>query len=155
MGLNKWHWPKRRTRRHEPPQTPWQPTNLGGIRVLLECPPEESPDIVASVLEQEGFDVVVCHGPADHERCPMAVGEYCGALQGADVVLNMLGSGSAQRAEVLAAVARGGPRPPAIVAMTDGPELELAGVETVSRNAPGAEIVEALRQALERSRRQL
>ena len=137
-----------RARLLAPPQIPWSSTELGNIRVLLECPPEQSPDIVASVLERSGFDVVVCEGPAAHERCPLALGQYCTTVQGVDVVLNMLGTHSPERTEVLPAMIRSGPCAPAIVAMVDELDSDTPSVDTVSRRVRGPELAAALHVAL-------
>ena len=32
-------------------------------RVLLECSPHDSPDLIAGAIERQGFDVGICTGP--------------------------------------------------------------------------------------------
>lgn len=95
-----------RSKRLVPPRIPWRADGASRPRVLLECAPEHSPGIVASVLERSGMDVVVCQGPVGHERCPLAAGDGCSAVGGVDVVVNMLGSSTPEQREVLPAVVR-------------------------------------------------
>ena len=145
------HWPWGRTRQLTPPAIPWSSSAGGRVRVLLECPPEKSPAIVANVLERDGFDVVVCEGPARDERCPLAMGEQCATVHSVDVVLNMLNPRRPEQAEVLPAIATSGPRPPALVAVSvaGGADPGLPGVVTVGHRSSSGEIVTAIRRALD------
>lgn len=90
----------------------WDGGEDGQVRVLLECAPEHSPDIIASLIERHGYDVRTCTGPGDR-TCNLLEHGACALVDGADVVVNMMGG--ADDGEVLAAVADVR-RPPAIVA---------------------------------------
>jgi hypothetical protein len=114
--------------------------------VLLECAPHNSPGIVSHVLQRAGFDVVVCEGPADRERCPVACGGDCRALGSVDVVVNMLGTTTPGCREVLGAVAARDDRPP-VVAMVDGGDAP-PGVRTFSRRATADQLARAVRAAI-------
>ncbi|MFN8018715.1 MAG: hypothetical protein U0P45_11390 [Acidimicrobiales bacterium] len=63
----------------------------GRVRVLVECPPQRSPSLVASLLEREGYEVRTCEGPTAR-RCDLLQHGSCTLVSGADVVVNMLGS---------------------------------------------------------------
>lgn len=117
--------------------------------MLLECAPESSPAIVATILERAGFEVATCVGPAEHERCPVACDAHCSALHKVDVVVNMLGTKTPERREVLGAVASTGPRRPPIIAMVDDPDDAPVGVRTINLHASASELVQAVRDAAE------
>jgi len=142
-------WFRIRTRRLVPPTVPWKPGRGTRPRVLLECPAEESPGIVASVLDRAGFDVVVCEGPVADRRCPLAAGEGCPTIHAVDVVVNMLGASTAEQAEVLPALAQAGPRPPAIVAMVDDPSEVGSDAHVLGRRVSGGAMVAAVTDALD------
>lgn len=124
-------------------------------RVLLECPPEESPAIVASLLERHGYEVRTCDGPRattcellDHGVCPL--------VDGADAVVNLLGSEPDDRT-VLDAVARIR-RPPAVVAQArrpaspdaGDPDALLAAVVWIRERPSRTSLVRAIETALDR-----
>jgi hypothetical protein len=97
---------------------PWSNTEDDRVRVLLECGPEAAPSIVASVIERHGYEVRTCEGPTS-TPCDLLAGGACALVDGADVVVNMLG---APGRNVLEGVA-GTRRPPAVIAEMTQPQL--------------------------------
>lgn len=83
-----------------------------GVRVLVECEPEGSPTIIASLLERHGFDVRTCEGPGSHP-CDLVEHGSCGLVDGADVVVNLLRDRTDGPA--IAQEVAGMRRPPALV----------------------------------------
>lgn len=73
-------------------------------RVVLECPAHASPYIVAEALTRAGFEVVPCEGPGPYTSCPVVAGERCSAIEGADVIVNLLGVAESECVEVLRGV---------------------------------------------------
>jgi hypothetical protein len=67
----------------------WGDAHPSKVRVLLECPPEESPHLIASLLGREGFAVEVCEGPSIG-ACPLITSGACALVDQADVVVNLL-----------------------------------------------------------------
>ena len=61
------------------------------VRVLLECALKDSPTIVASVIEREGYAVRTCDGPTG-TTCDLLDHGACALVDGADVVVNLLGT---------------------------------------------------------------
>ncbi len=94
------------------PQHPWETAPADGVRVLIECQHTDSPAIIASVIEREGYAVRTCTGP-DAGRCDLVEHGHCGLVDGADVVVNLLRDPveGPQIAEAVASVRR----PPALV----------------------------------------
>lgn len=94
------------------PQPPWDAGSEGQVRVLIECQHTDSPTIIASVIEREGYAVRTCTGP-DAGRCDLVEHGHCGLVDGADVVVNLLRDPveGPQIAEAVASVRR----PPALV----------------------------------------
>jgi hypothetical protein len=71
-------------------QRPWNDADDGDrVRVLLECQHTDSPAIIASVIERDGYAVRTCAGP-DAGRCELVAHGHCGLVEGADVVVNLL-----------------------------------------------------------------
>jgi hypothetical protein len=100
---------------------PWSEAPEPRIRVLLECGPEAAPSIVASVIERHGYEVRTCEGPGSGP-CDLLADGACALVDGADVVVNMLGGrGSAVLAHV-----SGLRRPPAVVAEMTRPQADAA-----------------------------
>jgi len=105
---------------------PWSDAPDPRARVLLECGPEAAPSIVASVIERHGYEVRTCEGPGSGP-CDLLQDGACALVDGADVVVNMLGtSGSTVLAQV-----SGQRRPPAVVAEMTRPQ-----VKAVARSGP-------------------
>ncbi len=69
----------------------WDESESNRVRVLLECPPAESPSIIASAIERRGYAVRTCEGPSV-KPCALLDHGACALVDGADVVVNMLGS---------------------------------------------------------------
>ena len=91
----------------------WDESESNRVRVLLECPPAGSPSIIASAIERRGYAVRTCDGPSA-KPCALLDHGACALVDGADVVVNMLGSTPGE-IPVLPAVA-GLRRYPAMVA---------------------------------------
>lgn len=94
------------------PRSSWDVETGGQVRVLIECQHTDSPAIIASVIEREGYAVRTCTGP-DAGRCELVEHGHCGLVDGADVVVNLLRDPveGPQIAEAVASVRR----PPALV----------------------------------------
>lgn len=137
-----------RVRSLDPPTIPWANSDHGKPRVLLECPPEKSPSIIAEILEREGFGVVVCEGPTENARCPLTEGGYCGTVQGVDVVVNLLGEHRAGQPDVLTALADSGPRPPIVVGELASGVEPRADIRWISPNVRRSELISVVRDAL-------
>lgn len=101
--------------RKSPSQPQWDDSDPSWVRILLECPPESSPSVIASVIERHGYAVRTCEGPSV-APCALISQGACALVDGADVVVNMLGTTPGE-APVLQAVA-GLRRCPAILAET-------------------------------------
>lgn len=69
----------------------WDESESNRVRVLLECPPSGSPSIIASAIERRGYAVRTCDGPSA-KPCALLDHGACALVDGADVVVNMLGS---------------------------------------------------------------
>jgi hypothetical protein len=139
----------------------WPDRSDDRVRVLLECPPESSPAIIASVIERHGYDVRSCEGPDQH-RCDLHENGVCALVDGADVVVNLLrtrSTGPSVLDEVVAIR-----RPPAVVAErthprvmaarngTDGVEhLDADGVTVIEAPMTGRTLIEAIEQAAGRT----
>jgi hypothetical protein len=105
-------------RRSEPRQS-WDQEDDDRVRVLLECAPDDSPSIIATTIEREGYAVRTCNGPGD-VVCDLDRHGACDLVEGADVVVNLLpGAEGRQLADRIASARR----PPAVVAQV------LAGAE--------------------------
>lgn len=91
---------------------PWGAEDDGRVRVLIECQHTDSPAIIASVIEREGYAVHTCQGP-DAGPCDLVEHGHCGLVDGADVVVNLLRDPveGPRIAEAVASVRR----PPALV----------------------------------------
>ncbi len=100
----------------------WDEAPDGATRVLVECPPEQTPDAVARVLRREGYEVRVCEGPDRRHECPMLTRGDCSLVSGADVVVNLFGATDPHTAPVLGALTDDEHTPPIVTEMT-GPEL--------------------------------
>ncbi len=111
--------------------TVWEPEDDGRVRVLIECQHTDSPAIIASVIEREGYAVHTCQGP-DAGRCDLVEHGHCGLVEGADVVVNLLRDPveGPRIAEAVASVRR----PPALVVERPRPKT---GGDTDTPRSPG------------------
>lgn len=108
----------------KPPRQPaWDDHDAGQVRVLIECPPAGSPSIIAAAVERRGYAVRTCEGPSARP-CALLEHGACALVDGADIVVNMLGATPREAAVVPALAALR--RPPAIVAERPGPRRSAA-----------------------------
>ena len=61
----------------------WPHRSDGRVRVLLEYPANAAPPVMVEVLEEAGYEPLVCEGS---DGCPMSAGLGCSLVDGADVV---------------------------------------------------------------------
>ncbi|MCU0271069.1 MAG: hypothetical protein MUF83_20830 [Acidimicrobiales bacterium] len=92
------------------------------VRVLLECPPESSPAIIADALERQGFEVRTCEGPDRRHACALLHDGACSLVDGADVVVNLLDGPDDDAGRVLGALTHER-RPPGIVTTQSAMEV--------------------------------
>lgn len=97
----------------------WKDPDHKRPRVLLECPAERSPSIIATVMERHGMDVHICEGPAHGAKCSKMETGLCPAVDEADVVVNMLGQYRSYGRRIAEAV----------LILPDGPALVLQASE--------------------------
>jgi hypothetical protein len=79
----------------------WPDGAGGGPRVVVECRDDVLADAAAGTLSAAGYHVMSCVGPDDRHRCPLLDGGGCPLVEGADVVVDMLGFGDDDGARVL------------------------------------------------------
>jgi hypothetical protein len=115
--------------------------------VLLECAPENSPMVMASILDRADFEVIVCEGPKAGERCPVAAGGTCSALAHADVVVNMLGTRTPEMAEILHAVVGTRVAPGSVVTMSHRLDRHVPGVLRLGPRARAVDLIGGVRSA--------
>jgi hypothetical protein len=99
----------------------WRREPVEGIRqprVVLECGDGAKAAQVARTLANAGYDVTVCNGPSGHDRCVLADGTWCGAVEKAEVVLNLLDADTPEQADVESLVRRRYPSVPVVVGVT-------------------------------------
>lgn len=127
--------------------------NSGSPRVLLECTPHDSPDIIAEVIRRDGYEVAVCTGPDREHPCDLLEHGSCALVGDADVVVNLLGSqtGNEIGRQVVAA------RRPAPLVMEVRPrnEAEFDGVPGVgpvkiTKRVSKTDLLASIREALGR-----
>jgi len=120
----------------EPPPDPW-PDTRRGARVLVEHPDPVWRWAARQRLESAGYEVATCGGPSvlPRGRCPLIAGEPCRALEGAEVVINGLGTRYAASRAVLEAVRAARPELPVIVELT---QLQIRELDDV---LPGCRVV--------------
>jgi len=90
-----------------------------GRRVLIEEDDAELRTAMAATLRDAGFQTAECAGPGSHgdRRCPLVDGEGCGAVDGADAVLQVFVPGDRAMNEVRAAIHAHDPdKPIAVIA---------------------------------------
>jgi hypothetical protein len=76
------------------------------------------------IFESGGFEVALCTGPNDRERCPLVENGECRLAEQADVVLFGLGLGDEHQREVLQALRRRFPATPVVVKVRKHSEWE-------------------------------
>lgn len=130
------------------PTVPASPDATQRTCVLLECAPERSPMVVATILDRADLDVIVCEGPPGSARCPVAAGGTCSALDRADVVVNALGDATPERAEVLPATLAAGVEPASVIAMgrRDDPGAA-SGIRRLGADADANALIAEIRAA--------
>lgn len=145
------------------PTDDWDDAPPGAVRVLLECPPEHSPDIVAGILRRHGYAVRTCEGPDRRHECPLVATGSCRLVSGADVVVNLFGAADPHRRQVLGAITDER-RPPAVVTEVPEPEIrrrtesadwwfDRERVHIVESPLTTATLIEAVEEALTRRER--
>jgi hypothetical protein len=112
----------------------WEAEDDDRVRVLIECQHTDSPAIIASVIEREGYAVRTCTGP-DAGGCDLVDHGNCALVDGADVVVNLLRDPveGPRIADAVASVRR----PPALVVERPRPRA----TDEDSSTAPGATVV--------------
>jgi hypothetical protein len=65
----------------------WPPRQSGKPRVLVEHPDRKVLWEAARVLREAGYEVRICAGPDDGERCPLTEFGSCRLVEEADVVV--------------------------------------------------------------------
>ncbi len=144
------------------PTDTWDEAPTDAVRVLVECPPEHSPDVVAGILERHGYAVRTCEGPTKHHHCPLVTTGACNLVSGADVVVNLFGGSNPHTSEVLGAITEER-RPPAVITEMPVPEIERRNetddwwfdrgrVHVVESPLTTATLLEAVEYALAQSR---
>lgn len=110
----------------------WESADRGRVRVLIECQHTDSPAIIASVIEREGYEVRTCLGP-DAGSCDLVDNGHCGLVDGADVVVNLLRDPveGPRIAQAVGSVRR----PPAQVVERPHPKAHAEPEPTASRGA--------------------
>jgi hypothetical protein len=129
----------------------WNGDTADRPRVLIECPPDASPGIIADVVERNGFAVRTCSRAADR-RCDLLDCGHCTLVTGADVVVNLLGQ-HRERGRRIAEAVRDERRPPALVVEVPaavGVELDGEPGEPIRLPRPlrTAALLDAIRSAL-------
>lgn len=125
----------------------------GSPRVLLECAPHDSPDIIAEVIRREGYEVAVCTGPHQSHPCDLLEHGSCALVGDADVVVNLLGN---EAGDSIAAHVSSARRPPALVIET-GPTsaarpqgVPAQGSVTITKRVTRTQLLASIRGALGR-----
>ena len=141
-------------REPEPPPPPrW--TSPGGKRkrVLVETPRPAVGWALHRILTDEGYEVVVCGGPASRGGdCPLLRGAICPAAEGATAILYSLSLHDPRDRDVLAAHAITHPDVPVLIEIPPVLERSLAELVaeqgTVDSTASREELVDAVRKII-------
>lgn len=109
-----------------PPGPPEWAVSTGRPRVLVEEADPALQFAVEGILGAAGYEVAGCGGPEALRAgaCPLVEEGRCSLVEGADVILNSLGLGTAADRAVLAAVRKAVPDTPVVVEL---PQPEVAG----------------------------
>jgi hypothetical protein len=86
-----------------------------GSRVVVECRDADVSDAAAEILTAAGHEVRTCPGPDDRHRCPLLETGSCALVDGADVVVNLLGFRDDDRNAVLDRLQATAPGTPVVV----------------------------------------
>ncbi len=87
-----------------------------GPRVLVEATDFVKRDVLTQILTKNGYSVCGCGGPeATDQRCPLAEGHECPAVEGADVVVHSMRHSDPRNREVLLEIQRRYPDVPMVV----------------------------------------
>ncbi|MEZ5177489.1 MAG: hypothetical protein R2746_04175 [Acidimicrobiales bacterium] len=133
-------------------QRPWEDEPDDRVRVLVECQHTDSPGIIATVVEREGYAVRTCEGP-DIGRCELVEHGHCGLVEGADVVVNLLRD--PEEGPKIADAVASLRRPPALVVersrtrATPGTDVSHGGPTVVHPPITKASLVAAIDEALQ------
>ena len=90
----------------------WPDQRGDGARVAVECDDPDVASAAAAALTASGHEVAICVGPDAHHRCPLLEQDRCSLVEGADVVVNLLGFGGDRRHRVLPRVRQRYPSTP-------------------------------------------
>jgi hypothetical protein len=122
-------------------------------RVVVEAVEWGAREHAAAVLREHGYEAVTCPGPEGAgQRCRLATGEGCSAVEGADVVVHSLRPWDPRNVEALRALRR---RMPAhhVVVEVSGPDaarrkVDLEGCVVLEAPASAAELLDAVARAI-------
>lgn len=118
----------------------WDESESNRVRVLLECPPAGSPSIIASAIERRGYAVRTCDGPSA-KPCALLDHGACALVDGADVVVNMLGS-TPREIPVLDAVAGLRRCPAMVVEVPPRARVDADGQDVTAIPEPADAVIE-------------
>jgi CheY-like chemotaxis protein len=93
----------------------WPADAAPGSRIVVECRDHDLSDAAASALEAGGHTVMTCSGPDDVHRCPLLETGSCALVDGAAVVVNLLGLDGDEPNEVLRRLRSTTPDTPVVV----------------------------------------
>lgn len=123
-------------------------------RVLVEAVEWGTREHAAAVLRERGYDAVTCPGPEGAgQRCRLAAGEGCSAVEGVDVVVHSLRPWDPRNIEALRALRRRVP-PGRVIVEVAAPEaarrkVDLEGCVVLEAPASATQLLEAVARALE------
>lgn len=138
-----------------PDRRPWDP-GATRPRVLIEHADLAESWADARILRRAGFEVRSCPGPEERldHRCPLAEGEHCDLVDGADVIWNALALHTREREVVEAEIALYGNTPIVLEApepkATRDVVTRAANVDLVARPVTPRRLVEGVRRAMRR-----
>lgn len=146
-----------------PLHDPWEGTDGTRVRVLVECEPSTTSSLIATAIEERGYAVRVCDGPARDRGCVLLDQGACGLVDGADVIVNLLHPADPETRRVLGAVSQQR-RPPAVVtgrgrlepehaAADDDCEIHRHRLTAVDDPVTAATLLAAIQTALEERNR--
>ena len=109
-------------------------------RILIEAADADLRRAATELLESAGFAVTACSGPASGRPCPLLVGQPCGLVAGADVVVHAL---SGRRGQAVLEQLHPDPvaGPEVLVLTGRHAALDGGGEESLPAAAPGAKLL--------------